>query len=387
VHQVSEELKNEVSAEAHAKAREMAEEAFQQRLQDIDLGQAENDTYDAYFGRVKSQVAQLQNVLENVRVRRRRRLYVWVCVVPSTLSCHSFLCSVCLFSLIFLPSFSLLLPCFFPASSLLLPCFFPASSLLLLPHSPKPILQQARAKERIWLKHTTFGELDDSKIVDGAAGERNVYKRRGSETSSPGTPQKQPKQLRFVFDVSGSMYRFNGQDGRLDRLLETAVMVMSALDGLGNRFQYSIVGHSGDGPSIPFVEVGHPPKDRGDQLRVLQRMVAHTQFCMSGDHTLEAAAHAIQEVSQSVENADESFVFLVSDANLHRYGISPYDLGTALTSNEEVNACAIFIASLSDEAARIEEALPAGTGHICFDTSDLPQLFRNLFAASFAEEL
>ena len=261
--------------------------------------------------------------------------------------------------------------------------FFPSSSsLLLLPHSPK-----ARAKERIWLKHTTFGELDDSKIVDGAAGERNVYKRRGSETSSPGTPQKQPKQLRFVFDVSGSMYRFNGQDGRLDRLLETAVMVMSALDGLGNRFQYSIVGHSGDGPSIPFVEVGHPPKDRGDQLRVLQRMVAHTQFCMSGDHTLEAAAHAIQEVSQSVENADESFVFLVSDANLHRYGISPYDLGTALTSNEEVNACAIFIASLSDEAARIEEALPAGTGHICFDTSDLPQLFRNLFAASFAEEL
>jgi len=117
VHQVSEELKNEVSAEAHAKAREMAEEAFQQRLQDIDLGQAENDTYDAYFGRVKSQVAQLQNVLENVRVRRRRRLYVWVCVVPSTLSCHSFV--FCL------PVFSDLSPFFFPSSSLLFPFFFP----------------------------------------------------------------------------------------------------------------------------------------------------------------------------------------------------------------------------------------------------------------------
>ena len=117
VHQVSEELKNEVSAEAHAKAREMAEEAFQQRLQDIDLGQAENDTYDAYFGRVKSQVAQLQNVLENVRVRRRRRLYVWVCVVPSTLSCHSFV--FCM------PVFSDLSPFFFPSSSLLFPFFFP----------------------------------------------------------------------------------------------------------------------------------------------------------------------------------------------------------------------------------------------------------------------
>jgi hypothetical protein len=312
VHQVSEELKNEVSEEAKLKAREMADKAFQQRLNDIELGEAENDAYESYFSRVKPQVAQLQNVLENVR---------------------------------------------------------------------------ARAKERTWLKNTTFGELDDSKIVDGAAGERNVYKRRGSEESTPGTPQKKPKQLRFVFDVSGSMYRFNGQDGRLDRLLETAVMVMSALDGLGNRFQYSIVGHSGDGPNIPFVNLNDPPKDRGEQLRILQRMVAHTQFCMSGDSTLEATEHAIEEVSQSCDNSDESFVFVVSDANLRRYGISPHDLGTILSSNSNVNACAIFIASLADEAARIEAALPAGTGHICFDTSDLPQLFRNLFAASFAEEL
>ena len=181
------------------------------------------------------------------------------------------------------------------------------------------------------------------------------------------------------------MYRFNGQDQRLDRLLETAVMVMEAMDGMSSRFQYSIVGHSGDGPNTPFVELGHPPKDRGEQLRILQRMVAHTQFCMSGDSTLEAAEYAIQEVSQM--DGDEAFVFVVSDANLRRYGISPHELGSILTSDPDVNACAIFIASLADEAARIEAALPAGTGHICFDTSDLPQLFRNLFAASFAEDL
>ena len=310
VHQVSEELKNEVSEEAKAKARDMAEEAFQQRLNDINLGTAENDAYENYFGKVSRQVTEMQSVLENV---------------------------------------------------------------------------QARAKERSWLKHTTFGELDDSKIVDGAAGERNVYKRRGSENVTPGTQLKKPKQLRFVFDVSGSMYRFNGQDGRLDRLLETAVMVMSALDGMSTRFQYSIVGHSGDGPNVPFVASGQPPKNRGEQLKVLQRMVAHTQFCMSGDSTLEAAEHAIDEVSQT--DSDEAFVFLVSDANLRRYGISPHELGIVLTSNDQVNACAIFIASLADEAASIEEALPAGTGHICFDTSGLPDLFRNLFAASFAEDL
>ena len=309
VHQVSDALKDEVTQETKLRARKMAEEAFQQRLDDIELGTAENEAYESYFGRVEQQVGQLQNVLENVR---------------------------------------------------------------------------AMAKERTWIKNSTHGELDDAKIVDGAAGERNVYKRRGSEDPSLGTPQRKPKQLRFVFDVSGSMYRFNGQDQRLERMLETAVMVMTALDGMSSRFEYSIVGHSGDGPNIPFVEVGSPPKDRGDQLRILQRMVAHTQFCMSGDTTLQAAEYAIQEVSQ--KEGDEAFVFVVSDANLRRYGISPHELGSILTSNPDVNACAIFIASLADEAARIEAALPAGTGHICFDTSDLPQLFRNLFA-SFADEL
>ena len=32
----------------------------------------------------------------------------------------------------------------------------------------------------------------------------------------------------MVVDVSGSMYRFNGHDGRLDRMLESVLMVMEA---------------------------------------------------------------------------------------------------------------------------------------------------------------
>ena len=70
------------------------------------------------------------------------------------------------------------------------------------------------------------------------------------------------------------MYRFNGQDGRLDRMLEAAVMIMTALDGMESRFRYGIVGHSGDGPDIQFVLPGHPPKDRAEQLAILQKMVA-----------------------------------------------------------------------------------------------------------------
>ena len=44
-------------------------------------------------------------------------------------------------------------------------------------------------------------------------------------------------------DVSGSMYRFNGEDGRLDRMLEAATLVMEALQGFDESFDYAITGH------------------------------------------------------------------------------------------------------------------------------------------------
>ena len=64
-----------------------------------------------------------------------------------------------------------------------------------------------RSKERGWIKHQSYGEIDDAKIVDGITGDKYIYKRRGNieEASFP-----KEKYLRFVMDVSGSMYRFNG---------------------------------------------------------------------------------------------------------------------------------------------------------------------------------
>jgi hypothetical protein len=38
---------------------------------------------------------------------------------------------------------------------------------------------EAKEKERQWLKNQQTGDLDDTRLVDGATGERNVYKRRG----------------------------------------------------------------------------------------------------------------------------------------------------------------------------------------------------------------
>ena len=52
--------------------------------------------------------------------------------------------------------------------------------------------------------------------------------------------QRKPKRIRLCFDVSGSMYRFNGYDQRLQRSLEAALLVMEALDGKSDKIKVCI---------------------------------------------------------------------------------------------------------------------------------------------------
>merc|ERR1719270_590490 len=112
---------------------------------------------------------------------------------------------------------------------------------------------QAKAKDRQWLKNQTQGELDDTRLIEGITGEKTIYKRRGEQDPEPGSVQEKPKRLRLVVDVSGSMYRFNGHDQRLERMMESSLMVMEAFEGHEDKFTYDIVGHSGEEPAIPFV--------------------------------------------------------------------------------------------------------------------------------------
>ena len=65
---------------------------------------------------------------------------------------------------------------------------------------------------------------------------------------------------------------------------------------------------------------------------------------------MEAVKSSIKDIGE--EEADEHFVILLSDANFERYGIRPSRFGDILTSNEDVNAYAIFIGSLGDQAIR-----------------------------------
>jgi hypothetical protein len=104
---------------------------------------------------------------------------------------------------------------------------------------------EAKNKERVWLKNQISGDVDDTKLIEGITGERSIYKRRG-ETDELGLFQQKPKRMIFAFgecmchsslqidilmlselaDLSASMMRFNGHDGRLDRSLEVALMIM-----------------------------------------------------------------------------------------------------------------------------------------------------------------
>lgn len=65
-------------------------------------------------------------------------------------------------------------------------------------------------------------------------------------------------------------------------------------------------------------------------LRIADVSSQFDQYCMSGDHTLEAAEVAIRKMQQ--EDSDDRLVFLVSDANLARYGIRPRHLGKSTCS-------------------------------------------------------
>ena len=52
-----------------------------------------------------------------------------------------------------------------------------------------------------------------------------------------GSPQQKPKYVKILCDVSGSMYRFDGADGRLERQLESMLLVMEGLEGYSHKIK------------------------------------------------------------------------------------------------------------------------------------------------------
>ncbi|CAG9859748.1 unnamed protein product [Phyllotreta striolata] len=239
---------------------------------------------------------------------------------------------------------------------------------------------QSKNEERQWHRHQTSGELDDGKLIDGLLGEKSIYRRRTEKQSELGAPPAKPKLFRVVSDVSGSMYRFNSFDGRLDRQLEAVVLVMEAFENLQQKIRYDIIGHSGEEYNLSFVKKDDPPKNNMERLNVIRLMHAHSQFCWSGDNTLESTKWAIDSIK--TEDYDEAIVIVLSDANLQRYGIPPSELAKAMSSRPDVRSYAIFIGSLGDQAERLTKQLPAGRAFICNNTAELPKILQQIFSSS-----
>ena len=95
---------------------------------------------------------------------------------------------------------------------------------------------EARENERIWTPNQTVGELDETKLIHGLAGERSIYRRRLKQDNELNLEFQAPKRIHLVFDLSMSMSRF-WADGRLQRSLETAVMVMEAFDSFEHKIK------------------------------------------------------------------------------------------------------------------------------------------------------
>lgn len=292
-------MKAQVSEEALQRAREMGEQALEEKLKELNMGKLDWERYDSLRQRVDVQIQQLQVHLKDVKRRK---------------------------------------------------------------------------DERVWLRRQSTGELDDSRIVEAIAGEKDVFKRRGIAEESPnqGLDEDEKMFITLVVDVSASMYRFNSYDGRLERLLEATLMIMEAL-GEDKRFQLQIVGHNGSSARIPLAKTD-TPKDPATQLKILEEMVAHTQFTWAGDSTLEA-------IESAVSNAHEDeLVLIISDANLKRYRIEPEQVATLLQRND-VHAHLVLIGSMGEEASDLAQDIPNGRAQVCSNSEELPLLMKNILSS------
>lgn len=242
-------------------------------------------------------------------------------------------------------------------------------------------LRSARRRERVWRRFRTHGDLDELRLVDAIAGAQNVYKRRelGLETSAQRHLCKKKTRVRFVFDCSGSMYAQNRRDARLTRLLQCAMLVCEAFDGKEDEYEYSIVGHSGSKAKFELVAFeDQRPSTVPGRLKLVRRMIQHARSCASGDKTIAATKNAIREVVDS-EGKKDYLVFLVSDADFAHYGTLPSQLADALTSDDRVQAYALFVGGGADA---IQRKLPPGKSFLCSDTNLLVGTLRHLFLAS-----
>ena len=108
----------------------------------------------------------------------------------------------------------------------------------------------------------------------------------------------------------------------------------------------------------------------------MEKLYSTSRGATTGDASLLAAQAAIKSVLK--EKGDDYLVFLFSDANLGRYGISPSHMTKALTSQKNVQGHAIFLAEES-AAQWLADEMPLGRGYVALEMSELPKIVKEIF--------
>lgn len=159
-------------------------------------------------------------------------------------------------------------------------------------------------------------------------------------------------------------------------------MVLEAFDRLSAtgkaKFRLDVVGHSGDSAEIPLVNVDALPTNSGDRWKVLEKMQLTSQYCWSGDQTLDAINKAVDAIAET--DADDYIVLALTDANFDRYGITSEDIRRALTRNSKVHVALLGIGE-GAETAWLPTVLP-GKAFCVRETGDLSRTLRTILSST-----
>ena len=379
MHQISDEDKADVSDESMRAAREMNRKAFAKRLEEIGMGERDYDTYRRYSDGVGPQVSQLKEILAELARRSSER--VW------------------------------------------------------LRNQAHGELDDGRLVDGLSGEKLVFkrrGAHPDAR-EDEASGDGGPRKRRvqfvfdcsGSMMRFNGMDRRLERSLEAALMVMEALPRRRGDatDGS-DGMVEDDG---GDDGGISDLVHYSLSGHSGDTDQEIFIDFpggmvdpsggqegandddgrlsngdahgqehwswsrrhGHASAphtaalNEKERMGVLETMVAHSQFCFPGDHTLDAVDRARERVLEGAIPGDHTarLVVVVSDANFRRYGINPWDVTRAMQADPRVQVHMILIASLGDEAEQVAKSLPLGQAHLCTESSDLPAILKRILTS------
>ena len=143
-------------------------------------------------------------------------------------------------------------------------------------------------------------------------------------------------------------------------------------------------------------------------------MHAHSQFCMSGDHTLEATRFAIKVCHNLSSNSSSNptfyrtsssmklmnilllfsvmLIFSVMGFNLlvllmpynqmKKSNLSPFLLDLQVTKLKGKINFVRFLRCNRCLFLRLKRSLPSGKSFVCLDTKDIPQIMQQIFTST-----